>query len=549
MHAQLRCCASDAGTQYARKISADAQFHLTCASRTPSAPCAYGEWLPSSRRLDPSRQVIAKSAANVHFMIDTPGNPGPDETLEVPDLRHQLDVRQSPFVEYNNFGGGFVYEDDRVAINSMYFSNPNTSGAGCGSGMTNEMSETAARESSLDLEDMDLESADGLTERVCVPLPPWAVRAGARENIYFNPSDVQAAIVTCGGLCPGLNDVVQGIVNKLSDYGVPDGQILGIKYGYRGFYDKTDKPIVLTKEGVEGIQLQGGTILGTSRGGADLEKIVKQIDLMGLDMLFVVGGNGGNAGASALQTMCAAKGVICSIIGIPKSIDNDILLIDKCFGFDTAVDTAQEALLSAKVESSSALNGIGIVKLMGRSSGFIAMQASLASGVVDVCLIPEVKFDLQGEHGLLAYVQSLLDKRGHCVVCIAEGAGQELLQDTKLGKDASGNTILADVGPWLRDQLKKACKGSDVKYIDPSYIIRTTPTISSDRIYCRILAHNAVHGAFAGLTGVMVGLVSTHYVYLPIPTVISSPRTVDPNGKMYARMRAAIGQPKFVPQT
>lgn len=484
---------------------------------------------------------MMSGASNVNFMIDTPGKPGPDETLDVPNLRSKLNTRTSPFVQHNNFGGGFVYEDDRVALSSMYFSSPKTSGAGCGSG------EIFAPDVDSSADSMDDESTDDLTERVCVPLPPWAVRAGARENIFFNPSEVQAAIVTCGGLCPGLNDVVQGIVNKLSDYGVPDGQIFGIKYGYRGFYDKHDKPVVLTRQSVEGIQLQGGTILGTSRGGADLDQIVKQIDLLGIDMLFVIGGNGGNAGASAIQNRCGERGVVCSVIGIPKSIDNDILLIDKCFGFDTAVDTAQEALLSAKVESSSALNGIGVVKLMGRSSGFIAMQASLASGVVDVCLIPEVKFDLQGESGLLAYVQGLLDKRGHCVVCIAEGAGQDLLQDTELGKDASGNTILADVGPWLRDQFKQACKGSDVKYIDPSYIIRTTPTISGDRIYCRILAHNAVHGAFAGLTGIMVGLVNTHYVYLPIPTVISAPRTVDPNGKMYNRMRAAIGQPKFVP--
>mmetsp|Transcript_10529 Transcript_10529/g.31703 ORF Transcript_10529/g.31703 Transcript_10529/m.31703 type:complete len:161 (-) Transcript_10529:310-792(-) len=154
---------------------------------------------------------------------------------------------------------------------------------------------------------------------------------------------------------------------------------------------------------------------------------------------------------------------------------------------------------------------------------------------------------MQGEEGLLTYVQKLLDSRGHCVICIAEGAGQDLLQDKDLGKDLSGNKILADVGPWLRDELKLACKGADVKYIDPSYIIRTSPTISNDRIYCKVLAHNAVHAAFAGYTGVMVGLVNTHYVYLPIPTVISAPRMVDPNGKMYNRMRAAIGQPKFVP--
>lgn len=215
---------------------------------------------------------------------------------------------------------------------------------------------------------------------MCIPLPPWAVRAGARSQIYFNPAQTKAAIVTCGGLCPGLNDVVQSMVNKLSDYGVPEGNILGVQYGFRGFYSKSSKPIVLTKRVVDGIHLQGGTLLGTSRGGADIDRIVKAIDMQGIDIVFVVGGNGGNAGASAIDKRCREKGVVCSVIGVPKSIDNDILLIDKCFGFDTAVEEAQRALLAAKTEASSACRGIGLVKLMGRESGFIATEASLASG-------------------------------------------------------------------------------------------------------------------------------------------------------------------------
>jgi 6-phosphofructokinase 1 len=488
--------------------------------------------------------------AGVSFAVETPGRPGhEDETLAIPDLRNKLMARPSPFAAHNNFGGGFVYDGDRVALNSMHFSSPTSAGASCRDSdwETSDLNDRMSATASMDLLDQVTSMPDSSTDdSVCVPLPPWAMRAGARETIYFNPSEVNVAIVTCGGLCPGLNDVVQGLVNKLSDYGVPEGHILGIKYGYRGFYDRDDRPVVLTRRSVDGIQLQGGTILGTSRGGADIQHIVKQIDMWGIDMVFVVGGNGGNAGANAIQQECEQQNVVCSVVGIPKSIDNDILLIDKCFGFDTAVETAQEALLAAKVESSSAYHGIGVVKLMGRSSGFIAMQASLASGVVDVCLIPEVHFEMQGERGLLAYVQSLLDDKGHCVVCIAEGAGQDLLQDSsKLGRDASGNAILADVGPWLRDQFRAAFKGADVKYIDPSYIIRTVPTISNDRIYCKILAHNAVHAAFAGYTGITVGLVNTHYVYLPIPTVISAPRKVDPNGKMWNRLRAAVGQPTF----
>ncbi|CAD7699284.1 unnamed protein product [Ostreobium quekettii] len=395
---------------------------------------------------------------------------------------------------------------------------------------------------------MDEETGD--VSDVCLELPAYAVRAGARENILMDPAKVTAAIVTCGGLCPGLNNVVAGLVNKLMDYGVKGGNILGIRYGFRGFYDKEFKPVLLTKESVDGLQLLGGTILGTSRGGANMREIVKKIDMWGINMLFVVGGNGGNAGANAIHQSCKKSDVHCAVVGIPKSIDNDILLIDKCFGFDTAVEEAQRALLAAKVEASSAYKGIGLVKLMGRQSGFIAMQASLASGVVDAVLIPEVPFEIYGPHGLFHYLEGVIQRKGHAVVCVAEGAGQTIVaQSSKASEppatDASGNPILMDIGKFLRKEIKSYFKGADVKYIDPTYMIRAIPCASTDRIYCKILAHNAVHAAFAGYTGITVGLVNTHYVYLPIPVVIAAPRTVDPKGKMWNRLRASIGQPTF----
>jgi 6-phosphofructokinase 1 len=267
--------------------------------------------------------------------------------------------------------------------------------------------------------------------------------------------------------------------------------------------------------------------------------------MWGIDMLFVVGGNGGNAGANAIQAMCAQHEVNCCIIGVPKSIDNDILLIDKCFGFDTAVEESQRALLAAKVEASSARKGVGLVKLMGRQSGFIAMQASMASGVVDACLIPEVNFN---PLALFAHLDAVLKAKNHCVVCVAEGAGQDLLVNdgSTDGTDASGNPILKDIGVYLKTEMKAHMdKDIDIKYIDPTYMIRAIPTISGDRIYCKILAHNAVHAAFAGYTGITVGLVNTHYVYLPIPVIIQAIRKVDPRGKTWNRLRASIGQPSF----
>ncbi|KAK9805515.1 hypothetical protein WJX72_002635 [[Myrmecia] bisecta] len=464
------------------------------------------------------------SETNLKVAIESSVSDDNEAVLTCPTLRAALTARPSPFLPNQNYGGGFVSDDDRVAIQSLRFASPESAGAKC------------ALSGNYNWVEQDVPSS----------IAPWAIRAGARRKIYFNPAEVNIAIVTCGGLCPGLNDVVQSLVNKATDYGVPEGNIIGIRYGYRGFYERKYKPVVLTKKYVDGIHLQGGTILGTSRGGADIKEIVKRIDMWGIDMLFVVGGNGGNQGAHAIQQECEKCRIVCSVIGIPKSIDNDILLIDKCFGFDTAVEEAQRALLAAKVEASSGYRGIGIVKLMGRQSGFIAVQASLASGVVDAVLIPEVIFKLEGESGLFAYIENVLGSKGHAVVCIAEGAGQDILgSGDDLQHDPSGNPILKDAGTWLKGQMKAHFKDSDIKYIDPSYLIRSIPTTSGDRIYCKVLANNAVHGAFAGYTGITVGLVNTHCVYLPIPVVISTPRKVDPEGEMWNRLRASIGQPNF----
>ncbi|DBA83660.1 hypothetical protein WJX77_005989 [Trebouxia sp. C0004] len=441
-----------------------------------------------------------------------------EDILQVGSLRDRLTVRESPFTKTNNSGGGFVGDMDLLFMRTTRYESEASSGSSCWNG---------------------LQMADG----TCMPLPLWAIRSGPRRNIYYDPKEVTAAVVTCGGLCPGLNDVIQNIVFTLEDYGVPPDQIFGIRYGLRGFYDREFKPINLNKKVVQNIHLQGGTMLGTSRGGADLKEIVRRIDLWGLTHLYVVGGNGGNAAANAINQELQNADVICSVIGVPKSIDNDILLIDKCFGFESAVEEAQRALLAGYVEAASARSGLGLIKLMGRQSGYIAMQASMASGVVDICLIPEVKFELAA---LTAYVRQVMKRKGHCVVCIAEGAGQDIVQHGHAGKDKSGNPILKDIGTHLRDSFKESMEDIDIKYIDPTYMIRAIATTTNDRIYCKVLGQGAVHGAFAGFTGCTVGLVNTHYVYLPIPVIIQAARTVDPKGRSWNRLKTAINQPDFV---
>ena len=369
--------------------------------------------------------------------------------------------------------------------------------------------------------------------RVSGPIPgaeEWRRKVGhARRTPRahpFPPGKVRAAIVTCGGLCPGLNDVIRQLVITLEEYGVED--IRGIRYGFRGFFETEGElrpPVKLTSRLVETIHLEGGSVLGSSRGGSETSDIVDAVSEMGLDFLFVIGGNGSHAGALAIDDMCKERGVCCSVIGIPKTIDNDILLLDRTFGFQTAVDEAINAIRSAAIEARSAYNGVGLVRLMGRQSGFIAMNASLASGEVDVCLIPEINTPLEGPGGILAHVRRVLNKKEHCVVVVAEGAGQDVLG--KMGEtDASGNPVLQNFAKFVQAEMKEklADLTPDIKYIDPTYMVRACPTNSSDAIYCSILGQNAVHAAFAGITGATVGLCNGHHVYLPIQPLISRPR-------------------------
>lgn len=475
---------------------------------------------PESSALEQSAGTGAQQPAQPDFDSIIPVATRYDglEYLAIRDIRANLQPMDSPFVANNNAGGGFVGDTDLVQISIMQYDSPDSTGANCATGLLGSASE------------------------VCMPLPPYAKRSGPRKTIYFDPKKVTAAVVTCGGLCPGLNDVVQNIVYTLDDYGVPEDQIFGIRYGLRGFLDRHAKPVQLTHQWVDGIQLKGGTVLGTSRGNAKIPEIVERLRLWGVNMLFVIGGNGGNAAAHAIATECTKQGHPCAVVGVPKSIDNDIQLIDRCFGVDTAVEEAQRSLVCARVEAKSA-GGICVVKLMGREAGWIALNASMASGVVDVCLIPEVPFTFEK---LIARVQEVLDSQNYAVVCVAEGAGQEALQDGSSGTDASGNRILKDIGTHLRDLFKKSFKGVDVKYIDPSYMIRSIPTITTDRILCKVLGQGAVHGAFAGYTDFTVGLVNTHYVFLPTTTIIQSVRTVDPYGRQWNRLKTAINQPDLV---
>lgn len=412
----------------------------------------------------------------------------------------------------------YVNNDDRALLKVIKYSSPTSAGAEC-------------------------------IDPDCTWVEQWIHRAGPRKEIYFEPMKVRAAILTCGGLCPGLNDVIRQIFFTLERYGVE--KVFGVRYGFRGFFDPDLPMKKLTHEMVQDINLEGGSLLGVSRGGASVSDIVDSIEAKEIDMVFILGGNGTHAGANAIHNECRKRRMKVSVVCVPKTIDNDILLMDKTFGFDTAVEEAQRAINSAYIEAHSAYHGIGLVKLMGRSSGFIAMHASLASGQVDVCLIPEVPFTLHGPNGVLQQLEHLIRTKGAAVVCVAEGAGQELLAAPDI-KDASGNAVLGDIGVHIQHEIKCYFKGkgihADVKYIDPTYMVRSVRANASDAILCTVLGQNAVHGAFAGFSGITVGICNAHYVYLPITEVIHAPRMVNPNSRMWHRCLTSTGQPDFSPR-
>jgi len=377
--------------------------------------------------------------------------------------------------------------------------------------------------------------------------PVTIERSGPRERLYFNPARTIAAVVTCGGLCPGLNDVIRGLVMTLN-YGYSVRTIYGIPYGYEGFIDKYGHPIVnLTPDFVSDLHADGGSVLGSSRGPQSKKEMVDKLVELKVNILFVIGGDGTLRGAQEIVAEVESRGLKISVVGIPKTIDNDIEYMDKSFGFETAFAEAVRAVRCAHSEAKGYPNGVGLVKLMGRDSGFIAAFAALADNSVNYVLIPEVPFHLNGKHGLFKCLENRLAGRGHAVVVVAEGAGQHLMQNDPSAKDASGNAKFGDIGPFLKKQIethfKDIGKEINIKYIDPSYVIRSVPASPQDAIYCLRLAQNAVHAAMAGKTNMVVGRWHGHYVNLPIAVVTVRRRKVNPQGDLWLSVLEATGQP------
>ncbi|WP_084792973.1 ATP-dependent 6-phosphofructokinase [Persicobacter diffluens] len=373
-------------------------------------------------------------------------------------------------------------------------------------------------------------------------------KAGPREKIFFSPANTKAAIVTCGGLCPGINNVIRSVVNGLY-YRYNVKNIVGIPYGYEGLIPEFGHTWVdLNPNVVKDIHLFGGSILGSSRGRQNIERMVDTLERNNINMLFTIGGDGTLSGNHVIQEEIERRGLKIATAGIPKTIDNDVNFIHKTFGFETAFTTAAPIIRDAHNEATGAFNGVAIVKLMGRDSGFIAANAALAMPDVNFVLVPESEFDLYGPNGFLEALKERLQVGRHAVVVVAEGAGQNLFDsDDSVVKDASGNVKHKDIGVLLKDTITKFFKDQEfeatVKYIDPSYIIRSEQANASDSIFCSSLAMNAVHGVMAGKTDFVVGRWNTHFTYLPIPTATSSRKKIDLNGELWWSVLENTGQP------
>ncbi|MGB9498493.1 MAG: ATP-dependent 6-phosphofructokinase [Dissulfuribacterales bacterium] len=379
--------------------------------------------------------------------------------------------------------------------------------------------------------------------------PPTFELAGPRKKIYFDPSKLKCALVTCGGLCPGLNNVIRAVVLELYHrYGVR--HIYGIRYGLQGFIPEYGHDFIELDPGkVVNIHEMGGSMLGSSRGPQDIEAIVDCLERMNIGILFMIGGDGTLSAAAKIVDEIKTRNAKISVIGIPKTIDNDIHMVAKSFGFDTAVDIATVAIKSAHKEAEGYPNGIGLIKLMGRHSGFIAATAALAQQDVNFVLIPEINFDLEGENGLLTQLERRLKQRHHAVILVAEGAGQHYFKEADKAFDASGNVKLFDIGLFLKEKIQAyfALKKTDIsiKYIDPSYMIRSLPANANDHVYCSFLGRDAVHAGMAGKTGMIIGHWNNFFVHIPMAVTVRNRKRINSHGKLWQTVLEATGQGAF----
>ena len=374
--------------------------------------------------------------------------------------------------------------------------------------------------------------------------PPAMESAGPRRMLFFDPAKLACGIVTCGGLCPGLNDVIRAVVLSLHrNYGV--NRVYGFRFGYEGLARRIGhEPLALTPESVHRIHESGGSMLGSSRGPQDAAEMVDYLNDLGVGILFAIGGDGTLRGAQKIGEEAARRGLQIGVIGIPKTIDNDVAFVQRTFGFETAVTEAWRATSAANAEAEAARNGVGLVKLMGRDSGFIAAYSALVNNHVNFCLVPEVPFTVEN---FLSALRQRLERRRHALIVVAEGAGQDLMVKSQ-ERDASGNVKYGDIGVFLSDAIKDHFERSGpaitLKYIDPSYTIRSVPATAHDAAFCLLLGQSAVHAGLSGRTNMVVSFWNHQFTHVPISLAVSERKKIDPEGALWNSVVTSTGQPR-----
>jgi 6-phosphofructokinase 1 len=368
--------------------------------------------------------------------------------------------------------------------------------------------------------------------------------AGPRAKLFFDGEKTRAGIVTCGGLCPGLNNVIRSLFQELH-YGYGVSEVLGFRGGYSGLDgDCRSEPIRITPEFVDCIHEQGGTVLGSSRGPVDVTRAVDNLIARGVNILFTVGGDGTQRGANDLYQEARERGHPLAVVGVPKTIDNDVTFASRTFGFTSAVEEAKHVLRCAHTEARSVARGVGLVKLMGRHAGFVTAAAVVASQDVNFALIPEVPFKLEA---FLAALKERLCTKSHAVIAVAEGAGQDLVEADTSERDASGNVKLKDIGLFLREHIDSYFKGEGMpvvlRYFDPSYQVRSCPANCEDALLCDLYARHAVHAAMAGKTGIVIGFLHERFIHVPIELLAKKTKRLDPTTGWWHAVLAATGQP------
>jgi 6-phosphofructokinase 1 len=369
--------------------------------------------------------------------------------------------------------------------------------------------------------------------------------AGPREKLFFEGKQTRAGVVTCGGLCPGLNNVIRSLYLELH-YGYGVSEVFGFRNGYSGLDPACEiEPVRMSPQFVDGIHQKGGTVLGSSRGPVDIGRAVENLIARGIHILFTVGGDGTQRGADDLYQEARKRGHALSVVGVPKTIDNDVAFVSRTFGFFSAVEEAARVLDCAHTEACSVPGGIGLVKLMGRHAGFITAGATVACQDVNFALIPEVPFTLEK---FLAALSKRMHVKSHAVIAVAEGAGQHLLEGDGESRDASGNVKLKDIGRFLRERIETFFKAEGrsvvVRYFDPSYQVRSRPANCEDALLCDLFARHAVHAAMAGKTGLVIGFLHERFIHVPIELLAKQTKRLDPKSGWWRSVLATTGQPE-----